>query len=190
MQEISLEKYKRDLALKGYALRTQSAYLKNVEDFLYKTNKSLAQISGEDIKDYLYDLINKDLSESTLKQARGSIKYFFSQTLNRPIEVVSIPTIKKKKTLPLFFSQEEIIRLKYLEKYWKTCHPKDFFFIGRQDKPISCRSVQRAFENAKKKAGIKKPGGMHSLRHSFATHFLEYGGSIFQLQTMLGHKHI
>ena len=52
------------------------------------------------------------------------------------------------------------------------------------------RSIQHAFYKAKKIAGIEKPGGVHTLRHSFATHFLESGGGIFQLQKLLGHKHL
>lgn len=81
--------------------------------------------------------------------------------------------------------------LDYLGYYWRRYRPKEHLFEGRvPGKPISVRACQHAFAIAKKNAGITKKCGIHSLRHSFATHFLEAGGGIFQLQKFLGHKKI
>jgi site-specific recombinase XerD len=78
-----------------------------------------------------------------------------------------------------------------LEKYWKAYRPEGALFCGRgKSSPLSSRAAQHAFEKAKTKAGITRPGGIHSLRHSFATHMLETGNGIFQLQKFLGHKHL
>jgi site-specific recombinase XerD len=81
--------------------------------------------------------------------------------------------------------------LAHLRSYWKKYRPAEWLFEGyTRGKPISERACQHAYDLAKLKAGIKREGGIHSLRHSFATHFLEAGGGIFQLQKFLGHKHI
>jgi len=82
------------------------------------------------------------------------------------------------------------LALLILEKYYKAYQPQTWLFPGpgRGDKPLSPRAVQHAFHQAKLKSGINKEGGVHALRHSFATHFLESGGGIFQLQKFLGHK--
>jgi len=78
-----------------------------------------------------------------------------------------------------------------LEKYYRACKPKDWLFSGRfKDRPINIRSIQHAYYIAKEKAGITKNCGIHTLRHSFATQFLEAGGGIFQLQKLLGHKNL
>lgn len=81
------------------------------------------------------------------------------------------------------------ICLEYLDSYWKRYRPTDYLFPGRGGKnALSVRACQHAYYLAKEKAEIKKDGGIHTLRHSFATHFLESGGGIFQLQMLLGHK--
>jgi site-specific recombinase XerD len=82
------------------------------------------------------------------------------------------------------------VALKYLERYWKAFHPKKWLFPGYHQNQLSKRACQHAYEIAKRNAKISKKGGIHTLRHSFATHFLEAGGSLFQLQKFMGHKYI
>ena len=46
------------------------------------------------------------------------------------------------------------------------------------------------FHNAKDKAGIRKAGGIHSLRHAYATGLLEAGVELPVIQRRLGHTSI
>lgn len=49
---------------------------------------------------------------------------------------------------------------------------------------------QKAIKAASSRAAIGKRVKVHTLRHSFATHFLEAGGSVHVLQQLLGHAHL
>jgi len=58
---------------------------------------------------------------------------------------------------------------------------------------IGVRALQKAFHIASKQSGLldRKPTAhFHSLRHGFATHFLEQGGNIQQLKVLMGHTNI
>ena len=51
-------------------------------------------------------------------------------------------------------------------------------------------TLQKAVREAARSAGLSKPVGPHTLRHSFATAFLQKGYNIRVLQTLLGHKEL
>lgn len=89
----------------------------------------------------------------------------------------------KDRNLPLSPSLLHVLR-----DYWRTFRPTRFLFLGNNpNAPISVSSVQRYFKKTKQDAAISKVGGIHSLRHAFASHQLAAGMPLHQLKDQLGH---
>lgn len=79
--------------------------------------------------------------------------------------------------------------LSALRRYWALCHPHDWLFPSSHEHQvhISPSCAQRVYRSAKTRAGITKSGGIHGLRHAYATHQLEGGLPVHELQRQLGH---
>lgn len=85
------------------------------------------------------------------------------------------------------------VLLVMLREYYKTGKPakEGFLFPGQyKGEPYSSRSLQLVLAAAKKKAGVLKPGSIHALRHSFATHLLDKGTDVTMIMKLLGHNDI
>ncbi|NOZ38758.1 MAG: tyrosine-type recombinase/integrase [Planctomycetes bacterium] len=54
-------------------------------------------------------------------------------------------------------------------------------------KPLSSRHIYRVCVDAGRAAGIRQKVSPHLLRHSFATHLMDRGANILQVQAILGH---
>jgi len=82
--------------------------------------------------------------------------------------------------------------LEALRAYWRVARPRSWLFPARGEpaRPLDPSSLQNAYQRAKRRAGITKPGGIHTLRHCFATHLLETGVDLHTIQRLLGHGHL
>ena len=81
--------------------------------------------------------------------------------------------------------------LEELRAYWREYRPVRWLFPARGGrKPLDISSAQKIYYAAKQRAGITKQGGIHALRHAFATHLLEAGTDLHTIQRLLGHGHI
>jgi len=99
----------------------------------------------------------------------------------------------KERVLPLPASLLDLLR-----DYWRRerRHRPDYFpgeknawlFAGKiPGRPLSKGTAQNIYLRALRAAGVKRKKGIHTLRHSFATHHLEGHVEITAVQRMLGH---
>jgi len=79
-----------------------------------------------------------------------------------------------------------------MDDYLPAAPPSIWVFPAPNDatQPVSTQLTIKRFLETKKLAGLERPGGMHSLRHTFATHQIARGSDIYTVQRLLGHKHV
>ena len=81
-----------------------------------------------------------------------------------------------------------------LRSYYREYRPKTYLFPSafkkKKDQPLSYETIRSVYEDARKKAGVKKGAGIHTLRHSFATHLLEAGYDLRKIQVLMGHARL
>lgn len=77
-----------------------------------------------------------------------------------------------------------LVRTKYAKNRTK------YLFLNRDGAPISRQYFWRQIKKYALKANIDREISPHTLRHSFATHLLENGANLKEVQEMLGHTKI
>jgi integrase/recombinase XerD len=101
-----------DMQLRGYASKTQEAYLRAVRQLAEHFDRSPGDLTEEDLREYFLHLKNvKRASRSTCTQALCGIKFFFQHTLKREWTTFELVRPPKEKKLPVVLSQEEVRRV-------------------------------------------------------------------------------
>jgi site-specific recombinase XerD len=81
-----------------------------------------------------------------------------------------------------------------LRSYYRKHRPRSYLFPSsfrkKKDRPLCYETIRSVYEKARKRAGIKRGVGIHTLRHSFATHLLEAGYDIRKIQILMGHARL
>jgi site-specific recombinase XerD len=149
--------------LRGFAERTKETYLACVSGLARHYGRSPEQLDTAAIQAYLLHLINeRKLAYASVNQAVCALRFLFAVVLGQREFAFAIPMAKAPKRLPQILTRDEVGRL--------LAHGRD----------IRARSA----------AGIETGGGIHTLRHCFATHLLESGVDIHTIQRLLGHGHV
>ncbi|RPJ09312.1 MAG: integrase [Deltaproteobacteria bacterium] len=103
------DQMKRDLELKHYSPKTRSCYLASVKSFALHFHRSPAELSDEEIREYLHYLIEeKKASQSVISQSYSALKFLYETTLKKDWNGFRIPRSKMGKRLPVVLSQQEV----------------------------------------------------------------------------------
>lgn len=95
----------------------------------------------------------------------------------------------KQRLVPVSAVARDRIQ-RYLEVRRSSRASEEILFLNNRGKQLTRVMVFTILKQAVRQAGIDKRISPHTFRHSFATHLLEGGASIRQVQEMLGHESI
>jgi site-specific recombinase XerD len=100
----------RELSRRNYSLKTIKTYNYSLNNFFNFVKKDFKKINKQDINAYFYYLADKNISGSTINVNLNAIKFFYQEILNKKL-TIKIKYSKVPKKLPLFLTQDEIIKL-------------------------------------------------------------------------------
>lgn len=98
-----------DLELRGYAAGTVLEYVRVVSQLARYYGRSPDELSEEQVRKYLVYLVEtREVSRNTYRVALYGIKFFYEQTLARPLDVLAVARPRREKKLPQVLSRAEV----------------------------------------------------------------------------------
>lgn len=98
-----------DLQIRNYAPTTMECYVRSVAEFAKHFNRPPDQLGPEEIRSWQLFLIReKRVKLSSYIQAVCGLRFFYSNTLNRKIEIERIPLPRYEQKLPVILGKEEV----------------------------------------------------------------------------------
>ena len=195
----------RELELQQKSPRTIDAYVLAVAQLAKHFHRSPDRISPEEIRSFLHLLLTKrKLSSSSVNQKLMAFKFFYRQVLGQEDCDLRIP-MKRTRKLPEVLSRQEVAkllgvlstakhRLFLMTVYGAGLRVSEAARLKWKDIQVDRMAIRvdqgkgrKIYYNAKRRAGIRRGQGIHTLRHCFATHLLEDGVDIRTIQELLGH---
>jgi integrase/recombinase XerD len=159
-----------------------------------------------------YDLLRAATDSAFLESLRSRDKAFLSLMIDAGLRGPEVCTLKLDS---LFLApHESYVRVDgkgrkqreiglgrdsrlTIHRYVTRARPKSelpYVFLSRDGKMLSTNAIDQTLHRLKREAGPEHFKGIrvsaHTLRHSFAVHFMEQGGDIYKLSRLLGHENI
>ncbi|MCH7891422.1 MAG: site-specific integrase [Gemmatimonadetes bacterium] len=100
-----------DLRIRNYAERTQEIYIARVSEMARYYNRSPADLSADEVREYLrYLKDDREVSRSAFVQVIAALRFLYRFTLGRPEMVPKIPYPRGKRRHPVVLSRQEVVR--------------------------------------------------------------------------------
>lgn len=109
--DITIEQLSQDLARAGYANRTRHEYRKVAEKLGKYFNKPIAEISRDELREYVQTITEQLQSASNLSYHLCALLFLFRRTLGNPQFVSFIKLPRKYSKLPTVLSKDEVHKL-------------------------------------------------------------------------------
>lgn len=180
-------------AIKFYYEKVQLRHRFFVMDLRPKKEHALPEVLSENEVIRLFTAIQNEKHKTILMMI-----YSAGLRLNEVINLrkadihfdsktVHIKGAKGKKDRISILSEKMV---QQISKYYQLYQPDYWLFHGQDGGRYSERSVQKILRNAVEAAKVNPYCTVHTLRHSFATHLLERGIDLRQIQVLLGHNSV
>jgi integron integrase len=179
LKELSCDYFLAAQLMYGSGLRVSEAAQLRIKD-IHIDSKEIFVDQGKGNKDRITILPSSLID--TLKRQVKLVHAIHQQDLACGNGQVYLPFSSLTKTNSKLFS-------------WQYLFPSNSLFVDPNDgllkrHHLSDKSIRRRIKAAIDNSQIHKIAGSHSLRHSFATHLLQDGYNIRQVQELLGHADI
>lgn len=112
--------------------------------------------------------------------------------VNTDIGFISLEKNDERRVIPMYSLAAKCLK-EYIEKARNEVvknKNERILFLNYNGNMLSRQGFWKILKYYKDKANIKKEITPHTLRHSFATHLLENGAKLKEIQNMLGHSSI
>ncbi|MCL5073372.1 MAG: tyrosine-type recombinase/integrase [Actinobacteria bacterium] len=138
-------------------------------EVLYSTGARISEVEGMTLK--TVSLENKEI-EVFGKGRKYRVVYLNQSACKHLKEYIDIRN-------ELLFSSKS-------QNYRQT----DSLFLNKSGKKLTVRGMRKILKKYLERCGINKKISPHDIRHSFATHLLQEGAGIREIQELLGHENI
>lgn len=207
LDEYNIRQFLLNKQEKNYSPQTINLYLNSIKFFYREIAKSKNRIGLKFAKRSLklpIVLSRTEINKIISSMANNKHKLILSLAYGAGLRVSEVQNIKvqdidiAQMTIHIKEAKGKKDRIsvlpeKLIDKIGEAItykNPADLLFESERGGRLSTRTLEKIFENALEKSGIKKPATFHSLRHSFATHLLENGVDVRYVQELLGHQNI
>ena len=111
--------------------------------------------------------------------------------INLDVGIIRCSNQKTERIIPLYDTAVKTVEL-YVKRVraFSVFDDEKALFVNMNGQRLTRQGFWKIIKQYTKQAGIKKDITPHTLRHSFATHLLENGAQLKDIQQMLGHSDI